>query len=53
MSSLKLVISGAAPLGPELEKELARRLKTSVTQAYGLTESVGGFFSSSPFSKLI
>ncbi|ORY92647.1 AMP binding protein [Leucosporidium creatinivorum] len=39
MSSLKLVISGAAPLGPELERDLAKRLKTNVTQAYGLTES--------------
>lgn len=39
LSSLKLVISGAAPLGRELEKELATRLKTSVVQAYGLTEA--------------
>ncbi|GAA5994722.1 hypothetical protein JCM5350_001479 [Sporobolomyces pararoseus] len=40
LSSLRLVISGAAPLGPELEKELASRLpKCEVIQAYGLTES--------------
>ncbi|GAA6012359.1 hypothetical protein JCM11491_007109 [Sporobolomyces phaffii] len=40
LSSLRLVISGAAPLGPELEKELANRLpKCDVIQAYGLTES--------------
>jgi acyl-CoA synthetase (AMP-forming)/AMP-acid ligase II len=39
MSSLHLVISGAAPLGPDLERDLAKRLKTNVTQAYGLTES--------------
>lgn len=39
MSSLNLVISGAAPLGPELERDLAKRLNTNVTQAYGLTES--------------
>lgn len=36
LSSLRLVISGAAPLGPELEKELANRLpKCDVIQAYG------------------
>ncbi|GAA6002384.1 hypothetical protein JCM10207_001092 [Rhodosporidiobolus poonsookiae] len=40
LSSLRLVISGAAPLGPELEEELAKRLpKCTVVQAYGLTES--------------
>ncbi|GAA6027274.1 hypothetical protein JCM8097_002547 [Rhodosporidiobolus ruineniae] len=40
LSSLRLVISGAAPLGPELEKELAARLPgCEVRQAYGLTET--------------
>ncbi|GAA5896926.1 hypothetical protein JCM8208_006114 [Rhodotorula glutinis] len=40
MSSLRIIISGAAPLGPELEQELATRLpKATVLQAYGLTES--------------
>ncbi|GAA5932964.1 hypothetical protein JCM1841_003856 [Sporobolomyces salmonicolor] len=40
LKSLRLVISGAAPLGPELEKELAKRLEgCNVIQAYGLTES--------------
>ncbi|GAA6060060.1 hypothetical protein JCM10212_003021 [Sporobolomyces blumeae] len=40
LSSLRLIISGAAPLGAELEKELANRLpKCDVIQAYGLTES--------------
>ncbi|BGP32033.1 hypothetical protein JCM10296v2_003812 [Rhodotorula toruloides] len=40
VSSLRMIISGAAPLGPELEKELANRLpKCTVVQAYGLTES--------------
>lgn len=39
MSSVNLIISGAAPLGPQLEQELAKRLGTNVTQAYGLTES--------------
>lgn len=41
MTSLRLVISGAAPLGAELEKELSTRLgkQASVAQAFGLTES--------------
>lgn len=40
LSSLRLVISGAAPLGPELEKELANRLpKCEVIQAYGKPKS--------------
>ncbi|BGP39960.1 hypothetical protein JCM10449v2_003918 [Rhodotorula kratochvilovae] len=40
VSSLRMIISGAAPLGPELEQELATRLpKSTVVQAYGLTES--------------
>ncbi|TNY20897.1 AMP binding protein [Rhodotorula diobovata] len=40
VSSLRMIISGAAPLGPELEQELATRLpKATVLQAYGLTES--------------
>lgn len=34
MSSLRIIISGAAPLGPELEQELATRLpKATVLQA--------------------
>lgn len=32
MSSLKLIISGAAPMGPELEKELSKRLGCNVAQ---------------------
>lgn len=32
MSSLRLVVSGAAPLGPDLEKELSARLGCSVAQ---------------------
>lgn len=39
LSSLRLVLSGAAPLGKELEVELSKRIGTSVTQAYGLTEA--------------
>lgn len=41
LSTLRLVISGAAPLGPELEQELADRLSKGcqVMQGYGLTET--------------
>ncbi|KAK4703755.1 4-coumarate--CoA ligase, partial [Phenoliferia sp. Uapishka_3] len=39
LSSLRLVLSGAAPLGKELETELSKRIGTQVTQAYGLTEA--------------
>lgn len=39
MSSLRLVISGAAPMGSDLEQETKARLKCEVGQAYGLTET--------------
>ncbi|GAA5916694.1 hypothetical protein JCM6882_002270, partial [Rhodosporidiobolus microsporus] len=40
LSSLRLVLSGAAPLGPELEKDLAEKLPgCTVCQGYGLTET--------------
>lgn len=39
LSSLKYLLSGAAPLGPDLQKRLRKRLNCYVTQAYGLTES--------------
>lgn len=39
LSSLKYLLSGAAPLGPELQRRLQKRLKCYVTQAYGMTES--------------
>ena len=38
LSSLKLVVCGAALLGKELEEELTRRLKVGVGQAYGLSK---------------
>ncbi len=38
LSSLKVVFSGAAPLGGELAQEAARRIKTDVVQGYGMTE---------------
>jgi len=40
LSSFRLIVSGAAPLGANLELELAERLKPAlVRQAYGMTES--------------
>ena len=39
LSTLKLVFSGAAPLGAELEVELAGRLGCRVSQGYGMTEA--------------
>ncbi len=38
LSSLKLVFSGAAPLGAELAQEAATRIGCEVTQGYGMTE---------------
>ena len=39
LSSLRLLISGAAPLGPELEKSLATRLKSGIAQVLSTTSS--------------
>ena len=36
---LKTIMSGAAPLGPELAEDCARRLGCTVKQGYGLTET--------------
>ncbi|GAA5910716.1 hypothetical protein JCM6882_002059 [Rhodosporidiobolus microsporus] len=42
LSSLRLISSGAAPLGPELENELANVFsKCVVYQGFGLTETTG------------
>jgi acyl-CoA synthetase (AMP-forming)/AMP-acid ligase II len=41
LSSLKLVSSGAAPLGAEVENACSERLKTKVAQGYGMTEAAG------------
>jgi acyl-CoA synthetase (AMP-forming)/AMP-acid ligase II len=38
LSSLELIMSGAAPLGPELEEACASRLGCRVLQGYGMTE---------------
>jgi acyl-CoA synthetase (AMP-forming)/AMP-acid ligase II len=39
VSSLDLVLSGAAPLGAELEQACAQRLGCEVVQGYGMTET--------------
>ena len=38
LSSLRMVFSGAAPLGAELANEAATRIDTEVVQGYGMTE---------------
>jgi acyl-CoA synthetase (AMP-forming)/AMP-acid ligase II len=39
LSSLRTIISGAAPLGPELQEQAAERVGCFVGQGYGLTET--------------
>eukprot|EP01098_Paradermamoeba_levis_P015697 TRINITY_DN8110_c0_g1_i2.p1 TRINITY_DN8110_c0_g1~~TRINITY_DN8110_c0_g1_i2.p1 ORF type:complete len:510 (-),score=162.24 TRINITY_DN8110_c0_g1_i2:90-1619(-) len=41
LSSVKVVVSAAAPLGKELEEAVRARLKVQVVQAYGMTETTG------------
>src|SRR5439155_14751632 len=38
LSSLKMIFSGAAPLGVELSRECIQRIGCSIRQGYGLTE---------------
>src|SRR5205085_11386052 len=38
LSSLKLVFSGAAPLGPEMQEACSKRLGCPVSQGYSMTE---------------
>jgi acyl-CoA synthetase (AMP-forming)/AMP-acid ligase II len=38
LTSLRMVMSGAAPLGPELTEQVSKRLDCPVTQGYGMTE---------------
>ena len=38
LSSLRMIMSGAAPLGPELTAQVTERLGVPVTQGYGMTE---------------
>jgi acyl-CoA synthetase (AMP-forming)/AMP-acid ligase II len=39
LSTVRLVFSGAAPLGEDIARELSRRLGCPVTQGYGMTEA--------------
>src|SRR5438105_767656 len=39
LSSLKMIFSGAAPLGAELTRECAARLGCDIVQGYGMTET--------------
>jgi acyl-CoA synthetase (AMP-forming)/AMP-acid ligase II len=39
LSSLRMIVSGAAPLGSELEGAVRQRLNVSITQGYGMTEA--------------
>jgi acyl-CoA synthetase (AMP-forming)/AMP-acid ligase II len=39
LSSVRLVFSGAAPLGEDIARELARKLGCPVVQGYGMTEA--------------
>src|SRR5438876_4939124 len=39
LSSLRLVFSGAAPLGEEMARELSKKLGCPVVQGYGMTEA--------------
>jgi acyl-CoA synthetase (AMP-forming)/AMP-acid ligase II len=39
LSSLRLIMSGAAPLGSELAEQVAKRVGCPVMQGYGLTET--------------
>ena len=39
LSSVRMIKTGAAPLGAELERALAMRLDTAVLQGYGMTET--------------
>ncbi|HZT59892.1 MAG TPA: 4-coumarate--CoA ligase family protein [Pyrinomonadaceae bacterium] len=39
LSSLKLIFSGAAPLGAELTRECSARLACEIVQGYGMTEA--------------
>eukprot|EP00600_Ochromonadales_sp_CCMP1393_P014757 CAMPEP_0174995792 /NCGR_PEP_ID=MMETSP0005-20121125/32_1 /TAXON_ID=420556 /ORGANISM="Ochromonas sp., Strain CCMP1393" /LENGTH=306 /DNA_ID=CAMNT_0016250121 /DNA_START=136 /DNA_END=1053 /DNA_ORIENTATION=+ len=38
MSSVQVILSGAAPLGSDVQEEAAKRLNCTVTQAWGMTE---------------
>jgi len=39
LSSLRMMLSGAAPLGPDLQAACAERLRCGIVQGYGMTET--------------
>src|SRR5206468_11140343 len=39
LSSLTMIFSGAAPLGPELSRECMQRFGCGIRQGYGMTET--------------
>src|SRR5215813_8591049 len=39
LSSVRLIFSGAAPLGADQARELSEKMKCPVTQGYGMTEA--------------
>ena len=41
LSSLKLIVCGAAPLGGAMERRAAERLRCEVSQGFGMTEASG------------
>jgi acyl-CoA synthetase (AMP-forming)/AMP-acid ligase II len=54
LSALRLIVSGAAPLGADLMRRCEARLTCKVIQAYGLTEASPGThapFAAGPWSK--
>lgn len=51
LSSLRYIVSGAAPLGAEVATELARRVGCEVSQGYGMTETSGVTHFDPPFDR--
>lgn len=51
LSSLKMIFSGAAPLGAELSRECMQRVGCSIRQGYGMTETSPVTHSSPPDPK--
>lgn len=50
VSSLKIILSGAAALPPDLAEEMEERFKTLIVEAYGMTET-SPIISTNPFEQ--